>query len=575
MSTPPTGSDLSRLSKSFSEEEFQAQVGKLRELVEQATTEEEMRLLTSRIAQISRIYRVQNGIGLSATPALQAQEIDPDYVIRPHIEYLAERLTNAVRDVERGKSRKIAVSMPPRAGKSTLISQYTPLWLLRRHPEWKIVMASHDAALVSTWSRSVRRLIEHNLDLGVALAPDSRAWSKWTTVEGGGIYTTSVRGSLTGRGARVMIIDDPIKDFVDAHSPTMRQSLWDWWLSVAQTRLEPPSLVLVVMTRWHEDDFVGRLLSDEHEGDPREWEVIRLPAIAETDDVLGRKEGAPLLSPIVDETRSEAIERWDDVKRAVGSYTFSAMYQQRPAPAKGAIFDAGWWRYWTTDASKATEDGRVVHLDPTALTGARWLDSWDAAFKSSGPEGSGWVVGQRWVRHQANRYMISQRRGRWSFVSTIEEMKKWARTDDEHVSPFGHLVHERLIEERANGAAIIDTLKEQISGIKPVNPTISKEARARAVTPEIESGNVYLPLPSDPGNEWVMDLLSELRNFPHDVADDQVDALTQALSGLRDSGKGRITVPGAQGGRRPGQQGWQISRDLARSALTDLSRRRY
>src|SRR5699024_10717459 len=199
--------------------------------------------------------------------------------------------------------------MPPRAGKSLLLSQFTPLWLLRRHPEWKIVQASHDGNLVSQWSRSVRRMIQDRPGLGMAIANDSRAWSQWTTVEGGGIYATSIRGALTGRGARVMIIDDPVKDYVDAHSATMRQNLWDWWLTVAQTRLEPASLEIVVMTRWHEDDFEGRIFSDEFEGNPRNWERIVLPAIAERDDIIGREEGEPLLSPLIpDETNEEAIE---------------------------------------------------------------------------------------------------------------------------------------------------------------------------------------------------------------------------------------------------------------------------
>lgn len=565
MTSRPT---IQPLPETFSHEQFQAKVAQLRELAERASTEEEASALTSRMAQIARAYRIQHGIGLHPAPAPQAQEIDEEYVIRPHLEYLSDRIAQAVRDVEAGTPRSLAISMPPRAGKSLMISQYTPLWILRRHPEWKIVLASHDGLLTSGWSRRVRRIIQDRPGLGIALAEDSKAWSRWETVEGGGIYTTSTRGPLTGRGARVMIIDDPVKDFVEAHSATMRQSLWDWWLSVAQTRLEPPALTLVVMTRWHEDDFVGRIFSDEWEGDPRRWEQIRIPAIAEAGDVLGRAEGEPLFSPLIpDETPEQAIQRWDDTRAAVGSYTFASMYQQRPAPAKGAIFDSSWWRFWTIDPQKATEDGRVVAVDPSTFLTSRWLDSWDASFKSSGPSGSGWVVGQRWVRDQGNRYLIAQKRGRWSFVQTIEQMEEWADPS----SPYGHLVHERLIEERANGAAIIDTLKEKISGIKPINPTVSKEARARAITPEIESGNVYLPHPSDPGNEWVQDLLSELRNFPHDVADDQVDALTQALSSLRDLGRGRITSPNSR--PRPGQ-GWQRSQDVAKAALADLSRPR-
>jgi predicted phage terminase large subunit-like protein len=148
------------------------------------------------------------------------------------------------------------------------------------------------------------------------------------------------------------------------------------------------------------------------------------------------------------------------------------------------------------------------------------------------------VVGQRWVRSGANRYLIDQKRGRWTFTQTIEQMLEWADPS----SFCGSLVHRRLIEDKANGTAIIDVLREKIAGLKPVNPTISKEARYRAVTPEIESGNAYLPHPSEA--PWVNDLLSELRDAPRGSHDDQADALAQALAGLRDVGRGSVAAPG-------------------------------
>lgn len=683
-----------------------ALLAQLRKAMEYATTDEEVRALTLRINRLLKTIKIRYRIGFPAGLAEQAYELDSKYRLRPHVRYLSRRMTAAVQDVENGHNRMLAVSMPPRSGKSTLISKYGPLWLLRIHPEWTIITSSHDGSLVASWASQDRKLIEDNPSLGIELVKDGGAGSRWDTVEGGGLFSVSVRGALTGRGARVMIIDDPVANFVDAHSPKVQQTLWDWWRSVAYTRLEAPYLVIVVMcmagdtpvmrpggaetplrdirpgdevvtyergqlttsvikhwaaqgpddvftvttvsgrsvkanarhpflvigrdgverwvrvrnlrpghvlaggssgggtfldevtsiilsgredvfdveverthnflagglvssnTRWHESDFVGRLLSTEYEGDPSQWEVISLPALAEQGDVLGRGLGEPLLSPLSNEDRSEALARIEDIQRSVGTYTFSSMYQQRPAPAQGAIFNSGWWRFWTMDPQKATEDGRVVYLDPSSLTYGKWLDSWDASFKSPESDTGSWVVGQRWVRHHANRYLIAQKRGRWSFTQTIAQMLQWADPADPIHSPCGHLVHERLIEERANGAAIIDVLKEKISGLIPVNPVISKEARARAVTPECESGNVYLPHPSDPGNEWMSNFLSEMRNFPHDVADDQVDSLTQALAGLRVPGRGLITVPGGRGQDLPRR----ASRTAPRGALGGLSR---
>lgn len=528
----------------MSKDTLQDQVTFLRTLASKAETEAEGRAVISRIARLIRRYKQQHGIGHDASPIALARRIDPMYRSRPHLDLISDEIQKAVRDAERGNEVRMVVSMPPRAGKSTLISKFTPLWLLQRHPEWKIVMTSHDGGLVTSWAREVRTNIEDHPNIGISLKRDGGAGGTWQTTDGGGMYSVGVGGSLTGRGARVLIIDDPIADFVAAHSPRIRQNLWNWWLSVAQTRLEPPSIVLVVMTRWHEDDFVGRLLSKEHEGEPSDWRQVVLPALADNavTDILDREEGDPLYSPLIEEeSKYQAIERWEHTKQAVGTYTFSAMYQQRPAPQKGAIFDTSWWKFWTTDPARATEDGRIVYLDPDGLQGARWLDSWDCTFK--GAQGSDYVVGQRWANQGANRYLIAQKRGRWSFTQTIEQMEKWSEQNPS-TNRYGYHVHERVIEDTANGPAIIDVLKNKISGIKPVNPRMSKEGRARAVTPEIESGNVYLPHPLDPGNEWVNDLLSELRNFPYDAHDDQVDALTQALAQFRPAGRASITVPG-------------------------------
>jgi predicted phage terminase large subunit-like protein len=300
---------------------------------------------------------------------------------------------------------------------------------------------------------------------------------------------------------------------------------------------------VVIGTRWHEDDFIGRLLSSDYDGDPDDWEVISFPAIAEEADVLGRAPGDPLLTPLIrDETPEQAIQRWAGIKRAVGSYAWASLFQQRPAPEAGAIFNAGWWRYWTLDPDKATDDGKVVYFDPDAAVGTRWLDSWDMAFKAS--DDSDYVVGQRWCRHGGNRYLVAQKRGRWSFTATMREMKDWTGPGQ-----YGRHVHQRLVEDKANGPAIIDTLHDEIPGLKPINPRTSKEARARSITPEVESGNVYLPLPSE--EPWVLDLLAELRSFPSGANDDMVDTLTQALTELRESGAAMITVPGDRQGIAP------------------------
>lgn len=485
--------------------------------------------------------------GAAPTPLDEARIIDDKYRVRAHLEYLSNRLASAVQDVENGISRKITVSMPPRSGKSHLSSEFFPVWLLHKHPDWKIGLISHSPSLATSWGRSVRRVIEeYGAQLGIELAKDAGAVSDWETTKGGGIISRSAPGqSITGYGFKILLIDDPVKNFATAHSEDARNKLWQWWTGDAFTRLEPPSLTVVVGTRWHEDDMIGRLLSKEHEGNPDDWEVISFPALAEKNDVLGRAPGEPIISPIIDESQTEALQRWDEVRESVGEYAWAALYMQRPSPAQGAIFETDKFRYWTTDPEMLIDDDPSVRLiDPSRMSHARWIDSWDAAFK--GTDSSDFVVGQRWAVDGKDRFLIEQERDRWSFTQTVERVKRW-ETDAVVGSNW---VYEKLIEDKANGPAIIDTLKSHVQGIKPITPKSSKEARARAVTPEVEAGHIYLPHPDEPGNEWVRDLVSECRAFPNGANDDQVDAMTQVLNHVRSSGKASISVPGRVQGSR-------------------------
>lgn len=493
------------------------------------------------------------GNSAMATPLDQATHLVRDFVGRPHLMYLSARIAQALSDVENGVDRRLIVQMPPRMGKSLLATQVAAAWVLARHPDWPVVLTSYSGSLATQWGRQVRRWADDGaLGSAVKVAADAGAAASWETTEGGVFLSRSIREPLTGYGAKVLIVDDPHKDHADAHSKVSRDAVWHWWLTVAQLRLHPPSLVIVVQTRWHEDDFAGRLLSDEYPGDPDDWEVISFPAIAEATDVLGRAPGQPLYSPLADEDEAEAIERWDGVKRDVGSYSWSSLFQQHPSPADGTIFMSDWWQFWTTDAVVAARGDNVVHIDPAELPGAQWLDSWDLTFDKS--DTSDFAVGQRWVRSGANRYLIAQKRERMSFTETIKAMLAWASADPV-TSPYGHLVHKRVIEKKANGAAAIDTIKSKVSGIKAVSPSASKETRARAVTPEIESGNVFLPHPSMPGCAWVMDFIAEYREFPSGAHDDQVDTGTQALMELREAQGGSISMPGSRSGGNIGRRG--------------------
>ena len=358
------------------------------------------------------------------SPALMGQYLDSSFVIRPHIAHLSKVLTRALRDVEAGHSRRLVIEMPPRSGKTYLATIIVAAWILAKHPDWPIMLTSHDGSLAVSWGRVIRRwAASGKLGPNAMLVGDSSAASEWETKAGGVVLSRSVRESLTGRGAKVLLIDDPHKDFVEAHSETVRNMVWNWWLSVAQTRLEPPSLTIITNTRWHTDDLVGRILSDQYPGDPNDVEVVHLPALAEEDDALGRVVGEPLLSPLLKETPAQALVRWSEVEKSVGPYTWSAMFQQSPMPPEGMIFNPDTWRYWTTDPKQVTPDGKIILLPAyAALSLGTWLDSWDLTFTASAT--SDYVVGQRWVKVDSTRYLIAQKRGKWDFSAQIDACSK-------------------------------------------------------------------------------------------------------------------------------------------------------
>ena len=233
-------------------------------------------------------------------------------------------------------SKYLAISMPPQHGKSTLISTWTPEWFLANHPEQLVGLASYGADLAQSFSRKVRdRMRRHSAETGVPLAMDSQASDVWNTdvggLKSGGMWSAGVGGAITGKRANFLIIDDPVKNAEEANSLTYRDALWDWWLTTALTRTHVNTVIVVVMTRWHTDDFVGRLTSHEYPGNPEDWRVIEFPAIWDQNkpDALGRKKGEPLC-PFL-----HPIEFLEEKRVNSGEEVWLSLYQQKPRNTTG------------------------------------------------------------------------------------------------------------------------------------------------------------------------------------------------------------------------------------------------
>lgn len=414
---------------------------------------------------------------------------------------------------------RLILIMPPQEGKSTRVARDFIVWVLKHRPWTRVVGASYGQGLANRNGRAIRNVIRSNPDLTIALAADNGSASEWEIDRGdnlqrGGLVSVGIGAGLTGRPADLMVIDDPIKDRKEADSETYRQSVWDWWTDVASTRLAPGAQVVLILTRWHEDDLAGRLLKAE---DGHLWKVVRIPALADHDpekgetDPLGREPGQFLES-----ARGRTPAQWEAIRTRVGTRTWNALYQGRPSSAEGSMFKRDWWQRHDQLPWVQREDGaRVIvgHFDELLI-------SWDMTFKKT--EGTDYVAGHVWMRRGADAFLLDRMHGRMDFVDTLAAFKALAARWPQAVL--------KLVEDKANGPAVISMLARTVPGIVPVEPDGGKEARAAAVSPLVEAGNVWLP--DSELAPWADDVIEEAAGFPTAAHDDDVDAMSQALNRL-------------------------------------------
>ena len=243
-------------------------------------------------------------------------------------------LISELEKVARGETPRLAIFMPPGSAKSTYASVLFPPWLLAS-ANWSILAASHTTELAEKWGRRIRNLVsEHSATLGISLAADSQAAGRWSLDSGAEYYAAGVGTGIAGFRAKLGLIDDPIRSRQDADSELIRDRIWDWYINDFKTRLVPHAAEILIQTRWREDDLAGRALNHE------EWRVISLPALAEPDDPMGRALGEPLWS---DDDYGYG-EQLVELSTKTPAPTWSALYQQRPAPEEGDYFKAEWLR---------------------------------------------------------------------------------------------------------------------------------------------------------------------------------------------------------------------------------------
>jgi predicted phage terminase large subunit-like protein len=422
-------------------------------------------------------------------PAAFAEKLSRGRWVRArHLEVVSEVMQRTLK----GNVRAI-INMPPRHGKSELVSKYTPAWFLSNRPDGRVILASYEAQFAASWGRKVRNLVQEHADkVGFSIAQDSSSASMWS-VSGtdGGMMTAGVGGPVTGKGADLLIIDDPVKNAEQASSPVYRQKAIDWYDWTAYPRLEPNGSVVIVMTRWHEDDLAGKLLKASPEG----WESITLPAIAEADDPLGRLEGEALWP------ERYPVPVLESIRTTIGSEAFVSLYQCRPQAPSGNIVKREWWKYYT----EKPVFSRIIH-------------SWDTAFKAG--QGSDYSVCTVWGEAATGFYLLNVWRQRVEFP----ELKRASVALYDHDKPSAVLT-----EDAASGQSLIQELRRDTKlPVLAVKVDKEKTARLTAITPLIEAGKVLLPERAT----WLADYVDELSAFPNGEHDDQVDSTSQALAWL-------------------------------------------
>ncbi len=423
----------------------------------------------------------------------------PHWQRADHLDKLAEKLEA----VERGEIKRFIVTMPPRHGKSENISVLFPSWYLGKHPDNWIIDCGYGHTLAKGFSRRARNFLEERGEelFGVRVADDSSAADEWG-IQGhrGGMIAAGIGGPITGKGANILIIDDPLKNAKEANSKVVRDAIWEWYVSTAYTRLTPDGAIILVLTRWHEDDLAGRLLkAAENDPDADQWEVLSLPALDE--------HGKALWPQKYNE------KRLNKIKVNLGPYWWSALYQQKPQPPEGTLFKREWFRYFTEEQQYFilhTPD-KEERIDRSAC----WIfQTCDPAATEN--ERNDWFVLATWaVTPGKDLLLLDVLR---THAETTKH-KQVMRAAFQRWSPSF-----QGVENKTFGLNIIQECKRDGLPIVPLKADTDKVSRARPMAARYEIGAVY----HKQGAQWLDIYEDELLAFNRGANDDQVDCAAYA-----------------------------------------------
>ena len=418
------------------------------------------------------------------------------YQIPKHINLLNEKL----QEIAFGDAKRLIVFLPPRHGKSMLVSHYFPAWYLGMFPDKRVILTAYEADFAATWGRKARDVLNgYGKPLyGIEVNDKSSAANRWD-IKGhiGGMVTAGVGGPITGKGADILIIDDPIKNAEEANSQTYRDKTWEWYQSTAYTRLEPNGSIILIMTRWHEDDLAGRILRQIERGSSEQWEIINLPAIAEDHDILGRNVGDPLWPERYD------LNELERIKYTTGSYWWSAMYQQRPQPPEGGLLKRSWIKQYQPYELPDLEELNIYQ-------------GWDLAI-STKETADYTVCTTLGISKEKQIYVLDWYRDRIDFPTQVRVVKKLAEKWDPS---------QIAIESNAYQQALPQQLKKtSMLPIKEVKRTKDKVTRITSAFVHFENGKIILP----ENHPELDNFINEYVYFPQGKHDDMLDSVELAI----------------------------------------------
>lgn len=427
----------------------------------------------------------------------------PRWVASKLHKYLCNLVDDFVKEETKNPYDVLLISVPPQLGKSLSITETLPSYYLGHNPEHKVIEISYSEGFAQRFGKSNKlKVQDFGSMFGIELSKSSKSNVDWSlSNERGRMISRGISSGVTGEACNLMIIDDPIKNSGEANSKLIRDRIYDEWINSFRTRLSVGAKVIVIQTRWHEDDLYGRLKNDPY----ARW--INIPAICDDkDDPLGREIGDGICPEIgkgkewLLKYKEGMISGKVEEGGETGARAWESLFQGRPTAREGNILKREWWQLYKGEPDV---DSKIISVD--------------AAFKDG--EQNDYVAIQVWGKKGAKIYLLDAVREHLNFQATMDVILQKRAL---------FRVNTILIEDKANGTAIIETLRRKIAGVIAVEPKGGKIARVNAVSFAVESGHVYLPSEKS----FTNDFIEECASFPNGKHDDQVDCFSQALARL-------------------------------------------